>query len=427
VISLRRTVLAGLFDAGLASLATFAIGLYAARLLPPAALGVYAVFFAAFVMAALVPTHLWFVPVEIQSLRSSGPARLRLLGQTLPLGSVPALLAGILASGAAMAGTAGAATTLTVPLALTSAVCAFVSPVQDHARRMLHFAGRSWRAAAVSVVQLSSCVLALLLSLRLPIPRAWVPFGALSLANIVSLSAAVLLAMEGRRTTPAPGRLPITNMLRSGRWFMVLGLIPALANFVSGILVSRLAGAVALGYVEVARVAGQPLLVLAMGLSAVLRPQLMESGARRRRDVARRLSRIFQFLMLACGLLYLAWISVPWLLNPIPRLLPNAYAVSGLLPLVLVAHLLDGLLPPHRAQLVGADQGPVLIRLEGPACALQVLVSATAAVTGPFAKPLGMLAQGVVGLGLLRRGSDRLYADAEAVETSMLAGPRLLR
>jgi hypothetical protein len=129
--------------------------------------------------------------------------------------------------------------------------------------------------------------------------------------------------------------------------------------------------------------------------------------------------------MLACGLLYLAWISVPWLLNPIPSILPNAYAVSGLLPLVLVAHLMDGLLPPHRAQLVGADQGPLLIRLEGPACTLQVLVSGTAAVTGPYAKPLGMLAQGVVGLGLLRRGSDRLYRDVDAAETSILAGPRL--
>jgi O-antigen/teichoic acid export membrane protein len=426
VISLRRSVLAGLFDAGLASLATFAMGLYAARLLPPAALGVYAVFFAAFVMATLIPTHLWFAPAEIQSLRSSGTARLRLLGQSLPLGSVPALLAGIVASGAAMAGTAGGARGLTVPLALTSAVCACVSPVQDHARRMLHFAGRSWRAAAVSMVQFGTCAVALLLSLRLPIPRAWVPFGALTVANVVSLSAAVLLAMEGR-AAPAPGRLPIGRMLRSGRWFMVLGLIPAVANFVSGILVSRLAGAVTLGYVEVARVAGQPLLVLAMGLSAVLRPQLMESAAHRRRDMARRLSRTFQSLMLACGLLYLAWISVPWLLNPIPGLLPNAYVVAGLLPLMLVANLMDGLLPPHRAQLVGADQGPMLIRLEGPACSLQVLVSATAAVTGPFAKPLGMLAQGVVGFGLLRRGSHRLYADAEAVEASILAGPRQLR
>jgi O-antigen/teichoic acid export membrane protein len=407
-VSLRRAVPAGLVDAGCASLATFAVGLYAARFLPPATLGVYAVFFAAFVMAAIVPTQLLLVPAEIASLDSSGVARLRVLGDSLPLGSLPALAAAVLASGAAVIGT-GAPARLVAPLAVTTAVCTFVSPMQDHVRRMLHFAGRSWRAAAVSLVQLAVCVGALALATRLPLTRTWVPFGALALANILSLTAALLLCLEARGS-PAPDRLPLARMLRSGRWFLTLRLLPGVANFLSGVLVARLAGAATLGYVEVARVAAQPVIVLATGLSGVLGPRLMESGAARRPDRARPVSRMFQLLVLACGVLYLGWIAAPWPLNPIPRVLPNAYAVVGLLPLMLVAQTVDGLLPAYRAQLMGAGRGRMLVGLEGPACALQCLIAGTAGVTGAFAKPLGLLAQGLVGLGLLRWARDRLYS-----------------
>ena len=409
-MSLRRTVPAGLLDAACASLATFAVGLYAARSLPPAALGVYALFFAAFVMAAIVPTQLLFTPAEIASLSSGGVARLRLLAHSLPLGMLPALLAALLASGAAVLATAGASISLIAPLAVTTAVCTFLSPVQDHVRRMLHFAGRSWRAAAVSVVQLMVCVVGLLLAPRLSIPGAWVPFGVLALANAVSLSAGLLFSAEGR-AHPALDRPSLRGMLRSGTWFVVLRLLPGVANFVSGALVSRLAGAAALGYVEAARVAGQPLLVLATGLSGVLGPRLMESGTDRRLDRARSLSRLFQLLVLACGVPYIAWIGVPWILNPMPKILPNAYVVWGLLPLMAIAQLVEGLLPAYRAQLMGADRGKTLVSLEGPACALQCLVAATAGATGAFAKPLGMLAQSTLGFGLLRWARDRLYLE----------------
>jgi hypothetical protein len=137
----------------------------------------------------------------------------------------------------------------------------------------------------------------------------------------------------------------------------------------------------------------------------------MESGTVRRLDRARSLSRVFQLLVLACGLPYIAWIGVPWALNPMPKILPNAYVVWGLLPLMAIAQLVEGLLPAYRAQLMGADRGKTLVSLEGPACALQCLVAATAGVTGAFAKPLGMLAQSALGFGLLRWARDRLYLE----------------
>ena len=58
--SVRRALPAGLLDAALASLASFIVTFYAARSLPAAGLGIYALFFNAFIMAAVVPTQLLF-------------------------------------------------------------------------------------------------------------------------------------------------------------------------------------------------------------------------------------------------------------------------------------------------------------------------------------------------------------------------------
>jgi hypothetical protein len=61
----RRLLPAGLLDAGLASLASFVVGVYAARFLPASELGAYALFFTAFLLAAVVPAQLILTPAEI--------------------------------------------------------------------------------------------------------------------------------------------------------------------------------------------------------------------------------------------------------------------------------------------------------------------------------------------------------------------------
>jgi O-antigen/teichoic acid export membrane protein len=420
-MGLHRIVPAGLIDVGCASLATFGVGLYAVRVFPPATLGVYSLFLAAFLAAAIVPAELLFVPAEIAALPYRGARRLRLLAQSLRIAWLPALLAAILASCLATAGAIGAAPGAVESLAWTAAICTFLSPLQDHVRRLMHLAGRSWRAAAISVIQLATVGVALLLSAPLHIPATLVPFGGLALANGVSLSIGLLLAREGR-AFPALERLSVRGILRSGRWLMLLRLIPALAGFVSGVLVAHLANAATLGHVEAARVAAQPVIVLATGLSAVFGPRLMESGANRRLDLARPVSRTFQLLVLALGLLYFASAGFPWRPNPLPEIMPKAYAVTGLLPLMIAAQLLDGLPTPYRSELVGAGQGRAMVFLEGPASALQCLVSASAGLTGAFAKPLGMLTQSAVAYSLLRSARNRLYAGARTTRSAGRAG-----
>jgi hypothetical protein len=73
--------------------------------------------------------------------------------------------------------------------ALTMTACAALTPLQEHVRRVLHLAGISWHAAAVSLVQLGCVALALLLLARVQVPAIWRPFGALTIGTVVSLGA----------------------------------------------------------------------------------------------------------------------------------------------------------------------------------------------------------------------------------------------
>jgi O-antigen/teichoic acid export membrane protein len=410
-VSIRRGVPAGLLDAALASLATFIVTFYAARFLPAADLGTYALFFNAFTMAAVVPTQLLFSPAEIASLPYGGRRRLGLLNQSLRLGCPPAVGAAVLGTAAAVAGSAGAPGDLIAPLALTCLLCTAVSPVQDHVRRLLHFAGVSWRAALMSVAQLVTVLGSLLLLTALRIPTPWRPFGALLTANTVSLSAGLILAAEWRNYEPLK-RLAVGDLFRFGRWLVLVGLTPAAAWFLSGVLVTHLASAATLGYVEAARVVSQPLYVLMIGLSAVLVPRLMEAAAERRPDRARLASLPFRIIIIVGGILYLLAVGFRWRLNPLVLMLPSAYVVQGVVALMIIGQILQGLLQPPRAELTGAGWGGVLFRLGVAASLPLCLIAATAGMTGAFAAPLGLVAQGIAGLCLLERARRRIYREA---------------
>jgi O-antigen/teichoic acid export membrane protein len=410
-MSIRRAVPAGMLDAGLAALATFSVTSYATRFLSPADLGTYALFLIAFLMASVASTQLLFSPAEIASLRYEGARRLRLLEQSLPLGFVPVLGAAITAVLAAVVASAGAPGDVVAALALTSGACALVSPMQDHVRRVLHAAGYSWRAAMMSATLLGTVLACLLLLHRLGIRPTWVPIGALFLANAISLVVGLLLVGR-RRDLEALERLRFGQLLRLGRWLMLVGLTPTAAAFVAAVLVTHLASATTLGYVQAVQVLSQPVNVLMVGLSAVLGPRLMQAGAERRGDLARRVSGPFRLVLVAVAAPYLLAVGFPWPLNPLPDLLPSAYVVGGLLPVMIIGQTLQSMVQPSRAELTGAGRGRTLLRLELASSAFLCLGSATAGITGSFAMPVGAMAQGVVGLYLLGRARRRLYAKA---------------
>lgn len=411
-VGIRRALPAGLLDAALASLASFIVTFYAARSLSSAELGTYALFFNAFIMAAVVSTQLLFSPAEIASLRYRGRRRLGLLEQSLRLGYLPAIGAAVVGTLAAVAGSVGASGAVVAPLTATCVLCAAVSPVQDHVRRLLHFAGVSWRAAAMSVVQFVTVIASLLLLTRLRVPTPWLPFGALLIANVVSLSLGLILAVDRHNYEPLE-RMAVRDLFRSGRWLVLVGLTPPVAWFLSGVLLTHLVGAATLGFVEAARVVSMPVFVLTMGLSAVLAPRLMEAAAERRADRARRTSRPFRIMIVVSAVGYLLAVGFRWRFNPLLNVLPAAYVVQGVVALMIVGQALQGVTLPSRAELTGAGWVEVLFRLGVIASALVCLVTATAHVTGVFAAPLGLVVQGIVGLWLLDRARQRIYRAPE--------------
>jgi O-antigen/teichoic acid export membrane protein len=393
-VGVQRAVPAGLLDAGCASLATLAIGVYAVRYLAVADLGAYSLFFSAFVLAAVVPAQLVLIPAGIASVSHPRHDRLGLLPQAVRLGGVPAVAAAATCAAAAWLA-ATAPTDVRFAFAVTAAACATLSPLQDYARSSLHFAGASWRAAGVSVVQLGAVVVALLGLSASSFPVPWHPLGALAIANGTSLAFAFLVSRHRFATSALP-RYRVTHLLRFGRWLLLLEIAAAAALFLSSILVNRLAGAEALGHAEAARIAAQPIFVMAVGLSAVLGPRSMEAGVARDLRRAKRVSRPFGSLLLLAAAAYFAVVLQPWPGNPVAALLPVAYAVPWLVGVSVVANVLIGVVFPIRAELVAARRERALVRVAVLSAAFQTAVSASAPWVGAFARPLGVSASGAV-------------------------------
>lgn len=385
---LRHALPAGLLDAGFASLARLAIGIYAARALMVSDLGAYALFFSAFVFASVVPMQFVLVPAELATLPVARPERMALLRQSWRIGLPIAAAAAVVASAAAALG-AEASTTVLWPLAITMAACATLTPLQEHVRRVLHLAGISWHAAVVSVVQVGGVVVALALLASVEVSAIWRPFGALTIATAVSLGAGLLLT---RRRQP-PAMLPryeVTDLMRAGRWLLAIEAITAGATFLASVIVSRLDTPEVLGYAEAARIVGQPMFVLAVGLSAVLNPRAMEAGAGRDRAAARHVARPYTLLLVIVGLVYAAFTAVPWWGNPLAGLVPQAYVIAGLVPVTVASFVLFGLPIIPRSELTGARREQVLPRVGVIAGVLQCAAALGAVWIGAFARPLGV-------------------------------------
>ncbi len=411
---LRRAIPAGLVDSGFASLATLAVGLYAARVLDAVTLGVYALFVSAFLMATVVPGQLMFVPAEVEAVSHPVDRRLSLLGRSVFLGSwVAAAGGGVGVVMAWLLAPAGADAGVVTALAATVLPLMVLSPLQDHVRRMLHVAQDSWAAAIVSVVQFLGVLVAVAAIDASGAGDHWVPFGALAVANAVSLTLGLGLARH-RAQARASVQLRPAELMRAGRWYLLSALGPAAAGFASAALVAALAGAEDLGYAEAARVVGQALLVFAMGLQAVMGPRSMEAAAQRDRREADRLARIFTRLMLLVGVGFLVFLSVDWPGNPLSALIPQAYEVRALVAITAVANIAHALAIPAGAELMGGRQEARMAKIAVVGSIARVGVAGAAGLLRSAAIPLGFLGLGLVKLGGYVGARRGLYPDDEA-------------
>lgn len=386
---------AGVLDAGLASLATFISGLVAVNLLGDDDRGVYAVYFAAFSLGSVLAHQLVFVPSEVAAVSLPRQQRLRVLPESLRLGMWPALLGALAIGGAAFAMINVGSGELLVPLTITGAATTFVWAPQDHIRRMLHIAGKSWRATLVSAVQLGVTAVSLTVMVALDVPVAWIPFGSLAIANSVSIGAGMALAKAPLR--PGPHRLLDSSEIHgSGRWLVIGAGTPMAANLVAAGIITQVAGAEAMGFAEAARVISQPILVLSAGLASVLNPRAMEAAASWNRAAARRPRVAFVALVAGATSVYAVVAGLPWAGNPMRALVPSAYVVDWLVLATIAANGAFVWIGIIVAELTATRRERSVAVVSIAVAPIQILAAATAAHTGAFARPMGIGARGAL-------------------------------
>ena len=407
--SFTRRLPAGLLDSAFASLATFAVGLAAVSLLDDVSRGVYAVFFTAFFLGTLLPHQLIFTPAEVEAVSYPTPERLSLLPQSLRLGLLPAL-AGMVAAVVALAATASYADRdVALALAVTVAITIVLSPMQDHVRRMLHIATISWKASWVSMVQFAVVAVCLAGSIVVDLPPEWVPFGALAVANAVSLTVGLAVSRSSAEAR-SEHRLRFTALASRGVWYVLNAVAPALAGFVIAASIAWLASPEDLGYTESARVVAQPILVFATGLSAVLVPRSMRAAMDLDRRTARQTSRIFLASIAVAGAAYLVIAGWDWVLNPMSYIVPSAYVLPGLVALTIVANTVGVASFLQSGELMGAQRERTLASIAWATSSLAVLGGFTASVTGAYARSIGALAGAIAQYVTQARVLDRDYA-----------------
>jgi O-antigen/teichoic acid export membrane protein len=377
-MSLRKTLPAGVIDAGFNSLATFAVGLTATRILEPALLGVYAVFYTAHLVGIAVPWYLIYTPAEIRAIEREMDQRLPILRQSIFLATGPSLLTGLAILMALVVVRSQASTSQLLGLAWTAAVATVLIPAQAHVRRMLHIAGSSWLAATTSATQLVASTAAIFALLAADVPNVLVPFGALAIATLISILIGLVLAAPWRRRSHQ--RLNMTDLVTTGRWLLVTGVLPAVAGFVAASLISHLASPEDLGFAEAARLAAQPLFVLVTGLNAVLGPRSMEAAHRHDRVTARYLERVYIVIVLAAAAGYVA--------------------VAGV-----------GFAMPPQRELLGGHLEKKLAKIEVLSSAFLVLTAATAFATKSYARPASVAAQNLWRNIHYRRDLQPLYRE----------------
>jgi O-antigen/teichoic acid export membrane protein len=396
--SLRRhhLVLAGVIDAGVSSAATFAVGLVATHFLDPDELGAYALAFSVFVLSGFIPAQLVFTPTEIAAVDYPRGHQLPLLRASLSRGALVSLVAAVATSAWVLIAPPDMPRDALPPLAITCAAATFVSPIQDHLRRMLHIAEASWRSVVVAVVQMVFAIAGIVALSLADVPATWVPFGVLVIANVASLSVGLLLTV---RDLLAPGSdIPITRarLLRSGQPLLLVGLLPSATAFAVSWLVSALAGAATLGYVEAARIVSQPVSVLQVGLGSVLGPRVTRAASSRDEATATRVKRQFERLILIAGVGWALAVAAPAPWNLLTRFLPTAYVVPGLVAASIAAFTIMSLSQGRRYELFGAARERLVARAELEGNVVRIVVALFVGVIGAFAVPLGIAALGVV-------------------------------
>jgi O-antigen/teichoic acid export membrane protein len=218
---------------------------------------------------------------------------------------------------------------------------------------------------------------------------AWIPFGAIAAGYALSGIVALFL------TTPLMGiyqglieRPEWVELSRVGRWLLLANLAAFGSDFVLVLIAKAALGPDVLGYAEAARVVARPVIVLGLGLAAVLGPRSVQAGMGPDPRAARSPRRVLWLFSCLGGLLYLPLVGLDWTLNPLPSILPNAYAVQGLVAVTIVGAIIFNFGLPWWYELLGARRQRELARTEMVASILKVTTGLAASLFQAFTLPV---------------------------------------
>jgi O-antigen/teichoic acid export membrane protein len=277
-------------------------------------------------------------------------------------------------------------------LGITAALVTGLFPLQDHARNLLHLSGSHWSAASVSIIRLLVASTALFAGLKAGLDPGILPFGSLAAADLVALLASLVII---RPQLELKADYKPRQLLSTGRWLLLSASLGPAAGLSVSVLIASLAGSAALGLAEAARVAAQPIVVLAIGLSAVLRPTSMEAAIARNNKKARSVSRKFGIGIALASLLYIGAISLPVAVNPVEALIPKAFTLPGLLELSVIAAFIEGFVYLQRAELIVLNRTGSLTLGEASAFGGRVSIAIPSASLQSWAAPLGSVVGGL--------------------------------
>lgn len=417
----RSKLPAGVVDAGFASLATFLAGLVAVRVLSDVDRGIYAVFFATFTLGAILAYQLVYVPMEIVAVGRPHSQRLTVVRDSLRIGLWPSVGGAMVILGAVVSTAPIAETDLLVGLAITCWVTTLLSPTQDHLRRILHVADRSWHAAAMSVIQFAVTGAAIVVMTYVDAPIAWIPFGALAIANVVSSTVGLVLIGRHNAGSETSEGVRFGDISHSGKWLLMTAIIPAAVAVVAANIITYLASPEDLGYAEAARIVGQPILVLGSGLTFALRPRAMESAIRKDRHRSVRVELLFVAMIVAAALVYLPIVGGGWSWNPMRALVPAAYEVDGLVIAVVLTNTILASAYLVANEMMAAGKARSLATIEAIAAPLRVAAATSAVAIAAFARPVSEGVAAVTTWGGFLFLYRRWYGKSDAEEALQTA------
>jgi len=399
----------GVVDAGVASIATFGTGLAGVNLLSDSDRGVYGIFFTAFFLGTVIVTESILVPAQVVAVNQPSGRHLEHAQHGFLLALLPAAVACQAAVVAALLNRGIASTEVLLALTTTTSATIILSPMQDHARQLLHIAGRSWEAALVSIVQLSIVAISITSMVYLDATPAWIPFGSLAVANAISLTVGILLTRRGLPRRIAGDPPTLSYLLASGKWLVARSALPALLAFASANIITQLAGSVAYGYAEAARQVAQPVTVLASGLLAMMAPPAIRAASHHDGNAARRNRGTYLLVLGAAAGMYLLLVSWDWVLNPMSLLVPSAYVVGGLVAATILANGLAAGFRILSKEMLGAGRARNLAAISLVSAPFLPLAALTAGITEAFARPLGYILEGVTRISVAGASLKEYY------------------